>query len=239
MAKTNKSYQLNRLAKIFASAEQRGYRFRTPYKLGIKSLPLDELIKITPDDIYAEATAVDPETGHVISGTEYRHIEYHNRAVKAAQTRRQKQINAQQKPANEGKTIFNNVYYDFISKLHKPIDDTYIDPKGKTRPRWKAILTIIEGERDILLNLCASIAAQPNGEEMMGFRIQEAGEDFVDSLIVLLFRASTQAQAYEASRSIAEVIAGRPLTFEERMMYNEQMEQQAGYTDEEDEDEYI
>lgn len=239
MAKTNKSYLLKRVKDIISGAEDRGYRWSAKYKLSLEQLTGEQLSSLKPSDIYAEATAVNPETGGIVSGTEYQHIEHHNRAVKAAETRRQKRINAQQKPANEGKTIFNNVYYDFISKLHQPIDETYIDPKGKTRPRWKAILTIIEGERDILLNLCASIAAQPNGEEMMGFRIQEAGEDFVDSLIVLLFRASTQAQAYEASRSIAEVIAGRPLTFEERMMYNEQMEQQAGYTDEEDEDEYI
>lgn len=223
---------LSRIKKFIKGAEERGYRWAVDFKLKLFQKPESELSSISSTDLYEDATAINPETGDIVSGTEYKHIENSNRSKKAAETRKARQEAESGEASNEATTAFYNVYYDFIAKMHQPIEEYYIDPKGRELPRWKALVEITKMERDFILNVVSTVASQPNGIETMGYRILEAGEDFIDALIQQLYKSSTQQQVYEASAKIIETLIGRGLTSEESLAFHEQVDSNAGLDDE-------
>lgn len=94
------SKEINRLKRAVKRLEQRGYRFSDDI---IPQMParvtksaIQRLQETTTRHLYAEATALNEDTGEIISGTEKRHLERKESAMKAVATR-QKRLQEQQK----------------------------------------------------------------------------------------------------------------------------------------------
>lgn len=86
--------EVNRLKLAVRRLEKRGYRFsddiipQMPAR--VTKTAIQRLQETTTRHLYAEATALDEDTGEIISGTEKRHIERRESAMKAVATRQKK-----------------------------------------------------------------------------------------------------------------------------------------------------
>lgn len=105
MAKSNKTQnqkefelELKRIRRAVKKLKAQGYSLpyetkvigRTNYQRYTKQA-VERLKKITPSVLRESASIIDPETGDIISGTEYYKKQLSERAKKAAKTRREKE----------------------------------------------------------------------------------------------------------------------------------------------------
>lgn len=89
---TERQRQERRIKRFIKNAESRGFEFDTAYvSATIKTIPENDLNKITPNVLYSLATYVDEDTGEILSGTEGRKLERQKAAYKGQLRKKQAQ----------------------------------------------------------------------------------------------------------------------------------------------------
>jgi hypothetical protein len=89
---TERQRQERRIKRFIKNAESRGFEFDTAYVSAIiKTIPENDLNKITPNVLYSLATYVDEDTGEILSGTEGRKLERQKAAYKGQLRKKQAQ----------------------------------------------------------------------------------------------------------------------------------------------------
>lgn len=217
-----------RLMRAISRMEQRGYDFGD-YKLpqapkNITQASINRLKNITTNDLYEKAIYIDYETGEFVSGKRGKILEAEVRARKAQETKRLKQKAEQEfwssstgKPQDAepvsinnlpsgGEIIMGNVLDDFIMKLSS--DTPTVTNFGSKRlvENYDAS----EREKTTLLSLTKGVINR-DGEEAVGWRLQASGDRVWDLTQYVLF-GSDATQIGVASRELADIINGSPLT---------------------------
>ena len=89
---TERQRQERRIKRFIKNAESRGFEFDTAYVSAIiKTIPENDLNKITPNVLYSLATYVVEDTGEILSGTEGRKLERQKAAYKGQLRKKQAQ----------------------------------------------------------------------------------------------------------------------------------------------------
>jgi hypothetical protein len=89
---TERQRQERRIKRFIKNAESRGFEFDTAYVSAIiKTIPENDLNKITPNVLYSLATYADEDTGEILSGTEGRKLERQKAAYKGQLRKKQAQ----------------------------------------------------------------------------------------------------------------------------------------------------
>ena len=114
--------------------------------------------------------------------------------------------------------IFQNILDDFIMRLSQDVGN--YTPFG--RPRNKAVVEESNRQRNTLLAIARS-AISREGEEAVGWRLQEHS-DVITGLIEYLLYGSSQEAVATASRELAEIINGKSLTMRQLMEFSEEEE---------------
>lgn len=86
-----KKKNLDRIRKLISRAEKRGYIFPDELKSQLPNFSTQKLKSLTAEKLYAQAIAVDMETGEILSGTEARRKERSISAKLGALTRKARQ----------------------------------------------------------------------------------------------------------------------------------------------------
>lgn len=222
-----------RLLKGLRRWERQGYIFRDapsfemPKRVTKKTL--ENLRKTKPKDLLKFAVTAG-EGGEIIRGDVAYKQQRSESAKKAALTRK---LNKQSERAffegrdtgfdvsqlpNEGITVYKNVLEDFIEKLTLPSGN--YTPFG--RARNKKVVEEGDKQKNILLSLIRTAVAN-EGEENVGLRLQAKQEE-IYSLIEYVLYGSSQESVQSASRKLAEIIKGSPLTMKQLIDVTEQAE---------------
>lgn len=229
-----------RIQQFIRRAEKRGYRFdsnvlpKIPKR--ITKASVHRLIKITPKALYQKATALDPETGKIVTGTERKKQEQKERARKSSETRK-----ARKRLEEE------------IAKMPTPdfYDDSWVqrrrrqDEKEKKRIRnneigWEFIL-----EGQIVYEKVKALIDQPHidknvvakkldnllqqqinkyGFNVVMANISNAPQDFLEACEIALKYRTTTDQHQTAIARIAEIITGEIPTAEQMREMSEDTE---------------
>lgn len=210
-----------RIKSFIKRIEKRGYY---DVKITISERPkritkssVKRLQKITPQEIYKSAQFVDTETGEILSGTKGKQLEFHKRAKKSAETRKairkaeQEFWSGDTKPKqdyvpNGGQIIFDNVFDDFITRLSQPTPVYTQFSKKRQVTNYETS----ERERTTLYSLTMSVVER-DGESALGWRLQQSGDRASDLLQYVLYGSEASAIS-SASRELAEIINGSPLS---------------------------
>lgn len=213
--------ELKRIKSFIRKAEKRGYIIdenilpQRPKRVTKKSV--ERLQKITPQEIYNKSSYVDSTTGEIISGKRGKKLEAQKRATKSAETRKAtrkaeqefwsgKASQNKQNIPNGGQIIFDNVYDDFITRLSQPTPQ-YTQYYSKRRSEnYEAS----ERERTTLYSLTMRVVER-DGEEAIGWRLQQSG-DLASDLLQYVLYGSDSTSIASASRELAELINGSALS---------------------------
>lgn len=190
---------------------------------------LNQIRNLKPADLLRYAQ-VAGEGGEIISGSQAYQERRKASARKAAETRARNRASArafyggvdtgytvEQLPKG-GEVIFQNILDDFIMRLSQ--DSGNYTPFG--RPRNKAVVEESNRQRNTLLAIVRS-AISREGEEAVGWRLQEHS-DVITGLIEYLLYGSSQEAVATASRELAEIINGKSLTMRQLMEFSEEAE---------------
>ena len=185
---------------------------------------LNQIRNLKPADLLRYAQ-VAGEGGEIISGSQAYQERRKASARKAAETRARNRASARafygytidQLPKG-GEVIFQNILDDFIMRLSQ--DSGNYTPFG--RPRNKAVVEESNRQRNTLLAIVRS-AISREGEEAVGWRLQEHS-DRITGLVEYLLYGSSQEAVATASRELAEIINGKSLTMRQLMEFSEEAE---------------
>lgn len=203
--------------------EREGFIFSEDFSLvrpaRVTKKRLQQIRELKPADLLRYATAVG-EGGEIVSG-EVAYQERRRESIRKAQaTRRLKQIRKQLLPADqigipggesptEGELAYYNVYREFISRLSEPPENTSVNGNY----RRQSIVSLSNRERTTLVSLTLR-EVYDVGEEEVGNRLIAHG-DTVWELTKYVLYGSTEAMIMSASRELAEIITGGPLSLKD------------------------
>ena len=190
---------------------------------------LSQIRNLKPSDLLRYAK-VAGEGGEIISGSQAYQERRKASARKAAETRARNRASQRafyggvdtgytidQLPKG-GEVIFQNILDDFIMRLSQ--DSGNYTPFG--RPRNKSVVEESNRQRNTLLAIVRT-AISREGEEAVGWRLQE-NSDSITGLIEYLLYGSSQEAVATASRELAEIINGKSLTMRQLMEFSEEAE---------------
>lgn len=190
---------------------------------------LNQIRNLKPADLLRYAQAVG-EGGEIVSGSQAYQERRKASARKAAETRARNRVSQRafyggvdtgytidQLPKG-GQVIFQNILDDFIMRLSQ--DSGNYTPFG--RPRNKAAVEESNRQRNTLLTIVRS-AISREGEEAVGWRLQEHS-DVITGLIEYLLYGSSQEAVATASRELAEIVNGKSLSMRQLMEFSEEAE---------------
>lgn len=239
--------ELKRIKSFTKSIEKRGFivdesiiptRPKRITKASVKRLQ-----KITPQEIYNKSSYIDIETGEILSGKRGKQLEAQNRAKKSARTRKAKrkaeqefwggsttrkadrqQVDKSQLP-NGGEIIVDNSIDDFIMRLSQPTPQyTHFSTKRRVDN-----YEVSERERTTLYSLTMGVISR-DGKSELGWRLQDAG-DLVWELLRYVLYGSDSTTIASASRELAEIINGSPLSMSDYadLAYEQEMNEDYEY----------
>lgn len=223
------SKQVNRIKQFIARAEKRGFRFeadiipQTPKR--ITKTAINRLKNLTPAKLYEKATAIDYETGEIISGTEGRRNERKESAKRGQETRKRKAgkgtINDSYYSSgddsyypNGGDIIYNNVVEDFIQKLQEPISEDYVNRWGKKARRQSNLIQEVNQAKTTLLSLVYE-TINSVGKSELGWRLEANADEVYDCTNYLLYASSSSEGINSATTRLARIINGGALSMEQ------------------------
>jgi len=206
---------------------------------------IQRLQETTTRHLYAEATALDEDTGEIIGGIEKRKLERQESAMKALATRQKRQQEKKKKQdkqkeekipkqdeekgkkqeqyyPNGGSIIADNVLDSFIARLQEPTQTTYQHPSGKTFKRREEAVQEANRAKATLLSLTHAVI-QEIGKAELGWRLEERASDVSQLTDYVLFGSDASVIA-SACAELASIINGGALSLQQLSDIAEQEE---------------
>ena len=210
------SYQrhINRLFRQINRMETRYYLFRPDFKEELKKKSARQLSHLKTEWLYKQAKYVDIETGEIIPGTEGYKMEMKRRAVKAAQTRKEK---AEPGKGTEADDVtlqeFESDFYGWLNSDTASYAPHYF--KGD-RVKYYARRTEAIDAEDHAKNMLSSLYedAKANNKHGLAVRIRAHRAQLLD-LLEDMQHPSDAEQINKSAMRLGEIIKGARLTMVE------------------------
>ena len=223
--------ELKRIKQAVKRLEKRGYSFekspvpQTPKR--IQQRTLQKVKELTTNKLYELAQYFDQRTGNIVSGLEGKKIESKERAKKSAETRQKRKKKDEQYYPNGGNIIFSNIVDTYISRLSEP-EPPMFPYNRKMSWQIEATLREMRTAKTTLLSLINNVIDEI-GKTALGWRLQERADDVDNCINTIVYIGSSSEAVASASRELAEIIKGSPLTMSELQDLGEQSEYDESY----------
>lgn len=243
---------LARIRRLITRAESRGYRFPDELKAELPNYSTQKLKSLTADKLYGMATAIDMETGEILSGTEARKKERSISAKLGALTRKARQkagevvqgikqrvagdatagspvgalspesAAGQVGQAPRGADIILGYLDDFIAFLDEPTSQMGTSQMGRSYRRSSRVAGAIDMGKSNLRALVNDVIAR-DGRDALAWRLQ-ANADRASDCIDAFRYSSDASRIQSAATELASIINGGSLTLEQALAIGEQSE---------------
>ena len=220
------AHQIKLLQKRIATAEKSGFRFfenvvpQTPDR--IYKRDIERVKEIRGNRLYASATALNEETGEIVSGIEGAKLKRKESAKKGQQTRKQKHQENQPYYPQGGNIIAGNIVDSFIVKMHEPEPPMFPFARKMSR-EIENVLREMRNAKTTILSLTYQVIEEI-GKNELGWRMQERADDVENCVNTIVYIGSSAEAVASACRELAEIIKGSKLTFSELQDLGEQEE---------------
>lgn len=220
------AHQIKLLKKRIATAEKSGFRFhenvvpQTPDR--IYKRDIERVKALRGNRLYEYATALDEETGEILSGIEGAKLKRKESAKKGQRTRKKKQKQEEQYYPQGGNIIAGNIVDSFIAKLNEP-EPPLFPYRHKMSREIENTLREMRTAKITILGLTHQIIKEI-GKNALGWRLQERADDVENCINTIVYIGSSAEAVASACRELAEIIKGSPLTFSELQDLGEQEE---------------
>ena len=218
--------QVRRIKKAMSRAENRGYMFdksiiaKTPERITQKLLK--QLQELKGTKLYDKAVYIEQSTGEILSGLEGRKLERKASARKAKETRQRKQKASEPYYPDGGEIIFSNVVDSFISRLHEPTPEHFVNRWGKKSKKSEQAYEESQRSKSTLLSITYSVIADI-GKSALGWRLEDKADD-VNVLTNYVLYGSDASRIASACSELAIIINGGALSMQQLQDIAEQEE---------------